>query len=40
VLTYKCVQKSKKGARLDSEIRDIREKIQSLERESWEMERR
>ena len=36
VLVYKCVQKSKKGAELDSQIRDLREKIQSLERESWE----
>ena len=40
VLIYKCVQKSKQGAKLDSEIRDLREKIQNLERESWELERR
>ena len=40
VLVYKCVQKSKEGAKLDMEIRDLREKIQSLERESWETERR
>jgi len=40
VLVYKCVQKSKEGAKLDMEIRDLREKIQSLERESRETERR
>jgi len=40
VLIYKCVQKSKQGAKLDMEIRDLREKIQRLERESWEVERR
>ena len=40
VLVYKLVQKSKKGAELDNEIRDLRERIQNLERESWEMERR
>jgi len=28
--------KVSKGSKLDSEIRDLREKIQSLERESWE----
>jgi hypothetical protein len=36
VLVYKCVKKSNKGARLDMEIRDLREQIQSLEREAWE----
>jgi len=40
VLIYKCVQKSKQGAKLDSEIRDLREKIQRLERENWEVERK
>ena len=40
VLIYKCVQKSKQGAKLDMEIRDLREKIQNLERESWEVERK
>lgn len=40
VLVYKCVQKSKQGAKLDMEIRDLREKIQSLERESWELEKK
>jgi hypothetical protein len=39
VLVYKCVQKSKQGAELDSKIRDLRERIQTLERESWELER-
>jgi len=34
VLVYKCVQKSKQGAKLDSEIRDLRERIQQLEREN------
>ncbi|MCE8163245.1 MAG: hypothetical protein I3273_02590 [Candidatus Moeniiplasma glomeromycotorum] len=33
VLVYKVVQKSKQGAKLDMEIRDLREQIQSLERE-------
>ena len=40
VLIYKLVQKSRKGAELDNEIRDLREQIQRLERESWELERR
>lgn len=40
VLIYKLVQKSKKGAELDNEIRDLREKIQRLERESWELEKK
>jgi len=40
VLVYKCVKKSNKGAKLDMEIRDLREKIQQLERESWELERK
>ena len=39
VLVYKLVQKSKQGAKLDMEIRDLREKIQELERQSWEKER-
>lgn len=36
VLIYLCVQKSKQGAKLDSEIRDLRDRLQALERESWE----
>ena len=40
MLVYKCVQKSKQGAELDSQIRDLRDRIQSLERESWELERK
>ena len=36
VLIYKCVQKSKQGAKLDMEIRDLQNRIQNLERESWE----
>lgn len=39
VLVYKLVQKSKKGAELDNEIRDLRDRIQSLERESWKLEK-
>jgi hypothetical protein len=37
VLIYICVKKSKQGAKLDTEIRDLREQIQNLERESWEI---
>ena len=39
VLIYKCVQKSKQGAKLDMEIRDLQNRIHSLERESWELEK-
>jgi hypothetical protein len=34
------VQKSKQGAKMDVEIRDLREKIQNLERQSWELEKK
>jgi hypothetical protein len=33
------VKKSEKGAKLDMEIRDLRERIQNLEREQWELEK-
>jgi len=36
VLIYKLVQKSKRGAKLDQEIWELRERIQTLERENWE----
>jgi len=39
VLIYICVKKSKQGAKLDTEIKDLREQIQNLERESWEIGR-
>lgn len=36
VLIIVCIMKNSKGNRLDMEIRDLKEKIQRLERESWE----
>ena len=35
VLVYKIVKKTNQGAKLDMEIRDLRERIQELEREEW-----
>ena len=40
VLVYKCVQKSKQGAKLSREIRELRDRIQQLDRESWELEKK
>ena len=35
VLVYKIVKKTNQGAKLDMEIRDLRERIQELEKEEW-----
>ena len=35
VLVYKVVKKSNQGAKLDMEIRDLRERIGELEKEEW-----
>lgn len=35
VLVYKIVKKTNQGVKLDMEIRDLRERIQELEREEW-----
>lgn len=40
VLVYKCVKKANRGSKLDIEIRDLRDRIKRLERESWELERK
>jgi len=35
VLVYKIVKKTNQGAKLDMEIRDLRERITELEKEEW-----